>query len=138
VPNFAREPLSLSGVVLSATGGAPSMPAGAFHPLVPLDPTSRRSFSAADQVRAFVQVYQGSSGRLQPVDLEIRITDARDSVVSRTRESLAPDRFAGDHRGADYGFEVPLSRLQPGRYLLTVEVSRGGRSVKRDIPFDIR
>jgi hypothetical protein len=138
VPNFAREPLSLSGVVLSATGGAPSMPAGAFHPLVPLDPTSRRSFSAADQVRAFFQVYQGGSGRLQPVDLEIRITDARDSVVSRTREPLAPDRFAGDHRGADYGFELPLSRLQPGRYLLTVEVSRGGRSARRDIPFDIR
>jgi VWFA-related protein len=136
IPSFAREQLSLSGVVLAAAGGAPSLPAGALQPLVPFDPTSRRSFGAADQVRAFLQVRQGGS-RPQPIDLEIRVTDARDSVVSRTRESLTPDRFANGH-GVDYGFEMPLSRLQPGHYLLTIEASRGGRSVKRDIPFDIR
>jgi len=137
IPDFSREALSLSGLVLSATGSVPSLPAGAFHPLVPLDPTSQRQFSRADQVRAFFQVYQGGSGRLQPIDLSIRITDAGDTVVTRTTESLTPDRFAND-RGADYGFELPLSRLQPGRYLFTVEVSRGGRSARRDIPFEVR
>jgi VWFA-related protein len=137
VPDFAKEQLSLSGVVLSATGGVPSLPAGAFYPLLPLDPTSRRAFTRTDQVRAFFQVYQGGSGRLQPVDLAILVTDASDTVITRTTESLTPDRFAND-RGADYGFEVPLSRLQPGRYLLTVEVSRGGRSARRDLPFEVR
>ena len=137
VPDFSSEPLALSGVVLAAVGGAPAMPAGAFHPLVPMDPTSRRRFSPTDQVRAFFQVYQGGSGRLAPVDLQIRVTNERDSVVTRTTESLTPDRFAND-RGADYGFELPLSRLEPGRYLLTVEASRGGRTARRDIPFEIR
>jgi len=137
VPDFAKEALSLSGVVLSATGSHPSLPAGAFYPLVPLDPTSQRAFERTDQVRAFFQVYQGGSGRLQPVDLSVKVTDERDTVVTRTTESLTPDRFAND-RGADYGFELPLSRLQPGRYLLTVDVSRGGRSAKRDIPFEVK
>lgn len=137
VPDFAKEQLSLSGVVLSAAGGVPSLPAGALHPLVPLDPTSQRTFGRADQVRAFFQVYQGGSGRLQPVTLSLRVTDDRDTVVTRSTESLTPDRFAND-RGADYGFELPLSRLQPGRYLLTVEASRGGRSARRDVPFEVR
>ncbi len=134
VPDFSKEPLTLSGVVLAARGAAPSLPAGAFYPLVPLDPTSQRTFNRSDQVRAFFQVYQGGSGRLQPIELSIRVTDARDTVVTRTTESLAPDRFAND-RSADYGFELPLARLQPGRYLLTVDVSRGGRSARRDVQF---
>ncbi len=137
VPDFAKEQLSLSGVVLSATGSVPSLPAGALHPLVPLDPTSQRTFERTDQVRAFFQVYQGGSGRLQPVNLSLRVTDDGDTVVTRTTESLTPDRFAND-RGADYGFELPLSRLQPGRYLFTVEVARGGRSARRDVPFEVR
>ena len=66
VPDFSAEPLSMSGLALSLGGGAVTMPAGAFHPLVPFDPTSRRVFRSTDQVRAFVQVYQGGSGRLMP------------------------------------------------------------------------
>ena len=137
IPDFAKEPVALSGVLLSESGGPPSFPAGEFKALAPFDPTSRRVFDRTDLVRAFFQVYQGGTGRLQPVELSIRITDGRDTVVTRESESLAADMFATD-RGADYGFELPLTRLQPGRHLLTVEVTRGGRSAKRDIPFEVR
>ncbi len=137
IPNFTREPVSLSGVLLSELGGPPSFPAGALKALAPFDPTSRRSFERTDLVRAFFQVYQGGTGRLQPVELSIRIIDERDTVVTRTSASLTADQFATS-RAADHGFELPLTRLLPGRHLLTVEATRGGRTVKRDVPFVVR
>jgi VWFA-related protein len=137
VPDFRREPLSLSGVVVSMAGGSPSLPPGAIEAIATLDPTSQREFGTADQVRLFARVYQGGSGPPRAAELNIRVTDARGTVVSRTTEALDPARF-GQTRAADISFPLPLSRLQPGPYLVTIEVSRGGRSAAREVVFEVR
>lgn len=137
VPDFRREALSLSGVIVSMAGGSPSLPPGAIDVIAALDPTTQREFRATDQVRLFARAYQGGSGRLQAVELSIRVTDARGTVVSRVTEALPPERF-GQSRAADIGFPLPLSRLQPGPYLVTIEVSRGGRSASREVIFEVR
>jgi len=57
--------------------------------------------------------------------------------LGRATEALPPERF-GQARAADIGFPLPLSRLQPGPYLVTIEVSRGGRTVRREVIFEVR
>jgi len=50
VPDFSEQPLSLSGIVLGATPGPLSAPKDAFAGLLPIVPTARRTFAAADRV----------------------------------------------------------------------------------------
>jgi hypothetical protein len=137
VPDFARAPLSLSGVVLSVTPGVVSGPKDRLAPLVPLVPTTMREFGRGDQVTAFLRVYQGGSGALAPVTLSIQIVNGQDTAVVKTSETLGADRFAKG-RAADYFVEVPIARLSSGPHLLTVEANTGGKTARRDVRFEVR
>jgi len=41
-------------------------------------------------------------------------------------------------RVADCRLELPMAGLSPGLYLLTVEVTAGARTVRRDLRFSVR
>src|SRR4029453_1508709 len=58
VPNFADQPLSLSGVVVAASPAPPSAPLNAFKDLLPIVPTARREFARTGRASAFVRVSQ--------------------------------------------------------------------------------
>jgi hypothetical protein len=137
VPDFADESLSLSGVVLTASPGLISGPENTFQDLLPIIPTSRRNFAPADDVQVFFQISQGGGRTPRSVDLEVRVTDETDTVLHRVTEEIAAVRFS-ENRSADYGFDLPISQLGPGRYLLTVEASRGGSASRRDVLFVVR
>jgi hypothetical protein len=40
--------------------------------------------------------------------------------------------------GADVPATLPIDRLKPGRFLLTVEATAGRHSTRRAIPFEVR
>jgi hypothetical protein len=40
--------------------------------------------------------------------------------------------------GADYRFDVPVSGLEPGEYLLSVDVAAGDRNAQRAIRFTMQ
>ena len=136
VPDFAREPLSLSGLVLGVTPQVASGPKERLASLVPLVPTSLREFGSDDQVNAFLRVYQGGVDALAPVTLAVRILDDQNATAFEHSETLAPDRFATG-RAADWWLSVPIARLQRGRHLLTVEARRGEAVVRRDVRFAV-
>jgi VWFA-related protein len=135
VPDFHGDALSLSDVALDATPGALAGPEAAVDWL-PLVPTSRREFQATDEVRGFVRVAQGGR-RPQPVTVEVRITDGTDTVVHRVTREFVAEAFteAGD---PGYAFDLPLANLRTGRYLLTVEATRGARTARRDVVFEVQ
>jgi hypothetical protein len=138
VPDFSAHIVTLSGVVLGRepAQGAPLPPALAG--LVPIVPTSARTFGQGDEIRAFLQVYQGRSTLLAPVELTVRVLDADGGTRDQIGETLGADRFTA-HRAADYLLRLPLDRLTSGRYLLTIEARLGDRaSPKRDVPFTVR
>jgi len=137
VPDFAGAQMQLSGVVLAVTPGPLAAPADALTGLTPLVPTSQREFNRTDALRGFVQIYAGGRLPSGPIGLTARITDEHDQVVHRVSEPFARDRF-DPARIARHLFEIPLARLNPGRFLLTVEAAQSGRTVRRDVPFGIR
>jgi hypothetical protein len=137
VPDFAKQPISLSGIVLSASPAVGSAPAAAFSNLMPVIPTVRREFARSARASAFVRVYQGTKDAVQPASLTSRIVDTSDRCVATDVVSLAADRFSVD-RSADYQIALPIDRLQPGEYLLMIDAAQGRHKAGRVLRFRVR
>jgi VWFA-related protein len=137
VPDFSEQPLSLSGIVLGATPGPLSAPKDAFAGLLPLVPTARREFAAADRATAFVRIYEAAKKPAVPATVTMRIVNADDTVVSTGTATLGTDRFAETH-AAEYTTELPLSTLASGDYLLTVEANAGEYRAGRSVRFRVK
>jgi VWFA-related protein len=136
VPDFQNDPLGLSGIALTVTPHTVSGPAGALAAVVPVVPTTLRDFFRTDLIGGFVRVSQGGKQPLQPVTLSVRVVDDRGVFVHDQSGPLDPARFAAS-RMADEQFEVPVSKLAPGRYLLTVAATAGTRTVHREARFTV-
>lgn len=137
VPDFAKAPLSLSGVLMSLTPGVPVAPAEALSGVVPVLPTTERAFARTDRVSAFLRVYQGGGAKIAPVSVAIRIVDDHDKTVIDQKDPFGVDRFA-TARAADERFALPLAQLAPGEYLLTFEATMGKAVARRDVRFSVR
>jgi hypothetical protein len=137
VPDFARAPLSLSGVMLSAAPGPVVAPRDHLVKLLPIVPTTRRAFTRDDAVRAFLRVYQGGRAPLRPVSMTVTVVDSADAVLLAHEEALETGRF-NRNRAADYQVPLPLAQLAPGEYLLTLTAVMGERSERRDVRFTVR
>jgi len=135
VPDFAKAPISLSGVVL---GLRSSRPDGPFRDLFPLEPTARREFASTTHVTAFVRVYQAERDELVPVTISGRIADASSRPVHESKKTVFDGAKNGSH-SADYQFELPLSVMTPGQYLLTIEATRKeNQKARREVIFAVR
>jgi VWFA-related protein len=137
VPDFNREPLSLSGLeVESLPGGA-----AALEDLAGVVPevrmTTVRQFSGEQQAAVVVRVYQRRTKTLTPVRLGTRIVDGQDRAVFTTEAVLEPAAFNAE-RLADYRVDLPLGRLSDGEYLLTLEASIASTVVRRNLRFTVR
>jgi hypothetical protein len=168
VPDFANDPISMSGVVLGVEPGRPSAPRDVLSSLLPFVPTAEREFVVTDRVRAFVRIYQSGRRPIVPIALAMTIRDGRggtpvsdtrtigldafpvpDSIDSAsagraTSRGFTPnqpgrDAFANPTlRSADVPFAIPLERLGPGPHVLTFEATAGATSIRRDVRFAVR
>jgi hypothetical protein len=136
VPDFARQPLSLSGIVLAVSPAVGSAPADAFRDITPVIPTARREMGRTDRATAFLRVYQDAKAAARPATVTARITDTADHVVFEKVTELAADRFT--NHAADYLMEIPVERLASGEYLLAIEAAQGERVARRGIRFTMR
>jgi hypothetical protein len=137
VPYFTREPVMLSGLVLSVTPPQPAAPTDAAEAFLPVVPSSQRVFTSTDSAVGFVRVYQASSRAPGWVTFTVNIKDGADKTVERSSYSVPPERFAAT-RSADVSFNLPLSSLTPGEYLLTVDAVAGNRLARRLMRFSVR
>jgi len=136
VPDFSEQPLSLSGVVFSIAPAWPTAPAQGFPDLSPIVPTTRRDFAPTDRVSAFVRVYQKASEPPQLADVKAQIVDVNGRMVTTDAASFGAEQFA-QSRSADYRVRLPVDRLSPGAYLLTLDAARGQHSVRRTVRFQV-
>jgi VWFA-related protein len=137
IPDFDKDLVALSGMVLSVSPGVPVAPRDALTTLLPVIPTTTRVFTHDDDVSAFVRIYQGGKKPLVPVQIDVRAVDTADRVVHRRTDVKEPGAFSVS-READYRLDLPLERFTPGQYVLTCEASAGGRTVRRDIRFTVK
>lgn len=135
VPDFAKEPLSLSGLVLGTRAAASN---STFADLLPLEPTTRREFATTDQVTAFARVYQALNDPAAAVIVKTRIIDASNRIAYEANTSFTEANSAASH-SSDYRLDLPLASLTPGRYLLTIEATRRPKqTARRDVMFSVR
>ncbi len=137
VPDFSKAALLLSGVMLEVTPSISAAPKGRLSSLIPIVPTVQRDFVAGDQVGAFLRVYQGGKGPLEPVVVMTRVIDGRDNDVFSKTETLGQDRF-GPTRAADYRLTLPVANLPRGPYLLSITATRGMLTARREVRITLR
>jgi VWFA-related protein len=136
IPDFGKERLALSGIALKTSPPTPSGPPGALAKVLPVVPTTLREFMRTDKISGFVRISQGGTAPVEPVTIGVALVDSQGATVGQRSEVLDTARFAGT-RMSDYEFEVQLSNLAPGPYLLTVSAHAGSRSAARDVRFRV-
>jgi len=137
VPDFLKDPLTLSGVVLARIPAARPAGSDPLANLLPFTPTTVRTFSGRDRVRALLRVYQGGKRDAAAVTLSARIADRADRNVYERSVTLPPTAFATAARVAESGLTLPLAELAPGPYLLSIEASDGMTRTVRHVRFAI-
>ncbi len=138
VPDFSKDPLSLSGVIVNAKPARVASPYFATEMISPTVPTTRRVFTHDDRVSTYLRVYQAKTDVFAPVQVAIRIVDDHDNVVSDTTQTLSPDDFSKKTRSADVNYALPTVNLAAGNYLLTFEATAGAKKARREVRFSVR
>jgi hypothetical protein len=147
VPDFKKEPLMMSGLLLTASSAHNAMTAQAdpaTDKVLPGPATSRRAFLASDTLTVFAELYDNMNARqARQIDAAVTLTSEAGKEVFSARDPIANNQGA-DHWTA-YGLtrDVPLKNLSPGRYLLRIEArvrgNNGGNApVARETVITIR
>ena len=137
VPDFVREPVSLSGVLMETDIGQAG-PLDALTGLSPVVPSSKRAFTTYDRPQAFVRVYQGGKDPLANASIRVTIHDRDNQLVFNNRFPLQIRKFDAQSRSTDFKFPLPLAALRSGPYLLSFEAALGERVAKRQVKFTFR
>jgi VWFA-related protein len=136
VPDFDNEPFTISGVVLHDASAPTATPPEALGGVVEVAPTTRREFTSNQRVVALVRAYQRRQDQRVPVAVTFRVLDQQLRDVLVEPISVTADRFQADG-SAEVRFDLPLGRLQPGTFVLRVEATREGSTVRRDVRFTV-
>ena len=136
VPDFSKEPLALSGVVLE-NRSARVRAGGQAIALLPVTPTTVREFGNADRPTAFVRLYQGGKRALAPVRVTARILNEEDAAVFEETSTIPAGSFTAA-RSADYRLALPLTGLKPGQYLVSIVAVAEKSSSQRDVRIAIK
>jgi hypothetical protein len=127
VPDFDKEPLSLSGIGFDVARGASDKPMR----------TTRRAFRKTDRVRALLQIYQGiaRTDPIVPVSVRVQILDGKGNPVRDQSLPFAEQTFV--NRSADCIVTLPLASLPAGEYALKLDASIERRTTGRALRFTV-
>src|SRR5262245_871462 len=138
VPDFTKEPLMLSGVVLASRNAAapqlllsdPKVTKG-----LRLDPTAVRRFTRDDELTAFAESYVNGPGSAADVEVTYTISSEAGVVYHTVPGSKVVNGEAGR---AGYNAKLPLSALEPGNYVITARaMTPRGAEAWRQTPVTI-
>ncbi len=145
VPDFSKESLGMSGLVLTSASAARTFTPRADEDLkeaLPAPPTAAREFAPGDELALFVDVYDNVTKPSHRVDVTttVRADDGR--VVFQTEDERSSDELAGARGSYGHTLRIPLGRdMPPGLYVLRVEArSRlgGSEPTAREVLFRVR
>jgi VWFA-related protein len=137
VPDFEKDPVTLSGVVLLDAGAPTATPPEALAGILDTAPTTRREFGTTEAVSALVRVYQRQRDRPASVTVAFRVLDSALREIAAVQSALPADQFTRI-RSADARYPLPLGTLRPGSYVLRVEAAQDRVTARRDVRFEVR
>ena len=143
VPDFTKEPLTMSGVVLASGDAQAVMTAKAddeLRALLPMPPTASRVFRAGDTLSTFVEIYDNQAQPPHKVDITTSVLTDEGRVVFNTADERNSTELQGKSGGYGVTSQIPLAGFAPGLYVLKIEaVSRAGKPVTatREVPFRV-
>ena len=143
VPDFAKAPFSISGLVLTSGSGAAFPTAKAdeqIKPMLPGPPVALRGFPQNDEIALFTEVYDTAGATPHKVDIITTVTTDEGKVLFKTEEIRDSADLGGKRGGYGYTSRVPLKDLALGSYVLRVEAkSRVGQTppVARELQFTV-
>jgi hypothetical protein len=137
VPDFAKAALALSAAqIVRNDAGASGTAAIDLSLPWPAGVTTRRSFRQEESMSAVVRVSQIDARRPGSVTIATVIQDKDGAEVSREVRDLPPALFETnclvEHRAT-----LPLTRLQPGEYLLTFDARSGSQMAQGRVRFTV-
>jgi len=144
VPDFTKESLVMSGVVLSSASGlrmSTAKPDEELKDALPGPPTASRTFPRGDELAVFAEVYDNDAKTPHVVDITSTVVSEDGRNVFKTAEERNSAELQGKPGGYGHQARISLKDFAPGTYLLTVEAkSRAGNKppVGRTIQFKVQ
>jgi len=140
VPDYSKLPLSMSGVLLTSRAGTKILTARADAVLqraMPAPPVALRAFPKDDEVLVFAEIYDRAAGTPHTVDITTTVTASGGTVVWKHADERTSSELQASG-GYRHIVRVPMSGVDAGRYVLTVEArSRLGHTATRQVPFEV-
>ena len=143
VPDFAKLPFSMSGLVLTSAAALVQPTVRPDEPLrqvLPGPPVAARSFPQNDEIALFAEVYDNQASKPHKVDITTTVTSDAGGVIVKTEEVRDSSELQGRRGGYGFATRIPLKELTPGSYVLTVAArSRLGDtpSAERQVMFTV-
>ena len=129
VPDFSKQPLMMSGLLLTAASVQQTFtarPDPTVAKLLPAPATSRREFQQNDTLALLAEIYDNSgSTEHRTIDTAVRVLDDMGREIFVARDSVPNDTNWNVY---SLTRQIPLKDVPPGRYLLRVEAQARGNS----------
>ena len=143
VPDFTKERLSISGLVLTSAAAMTAVPTARpdaeLRMALPGPPVAARTFAQNDQLAIFVDVYDNDLTPVHKVDITTSLIADSGRVVFKNDEERSTADLEGKPGGFGIGTTLALSDFDPGLYVLKVEArSRLGADVSASRDVQIR
>ena len=125
VPDFAKSPLSMSGLAITSamSGAAPTVrPKDPLEKLLPGPLSSYREFVPLDEIALFAEVYD-TIKQAHKVEIAATVKAEGGQTVFQTREERDSSERGGGAGGYGFAARVPLKDIAPGLYVLRVEAT---------------
>jgi VWFA-related protein len=127
VPDFAKLPFSISGVVMTSPFSAQVMtvrPDEQLKAALPASPVAIRAFPQNDEIALFAEVYDNAGGTPHKVDISTTITSDEGKQLFKSNEERDSADLGGKSGGYGYMTKIPLKDIAPGNYVLTVSARK--------------
>jgi len=144
VPDFARLPLSMSGLVLTSrrSSGVPTPRTDEeLSKALPGPPTTAREFLGDDELAVLAEVYDNQAATPHKVNIATTILAEDGRTVFRHGDERSSAEIGGKRGGFGYVVRIPLRDIPPGLYVLKIEArSTLGKTdpVSREVQLTIR
>ena len=144
VPDFSKEPLVMSGLVITSAGSmqTPTIrPDDQLKGVLPAPPTTVRDFSRDDEIATFAEVYDNQTRAAHRVEIKTSVIADDGKVVFNAAEERRSEEIGPAGGGYGHTAKIPLKALAPGRYVLRVEARTllsGGGTAMRELEFRVR